>query len=542
MSLSVSRFSGDPADLSGSRHSNAAHPHAVSAVLHDCGCNCLSDSYAYDANGNQTTRGGATDGRTISWSSYDLPLTLSTQDGVSSQFAYGPNRSRWKQVAVYSASTTETTLYLGGVMEKVTRGAVTEWKHYIPAGAGTMALQVRKSAGSPASATYYVTGDHLGSATAVMQADGTLLSQLSFAAFGSRRGSAWQDQPLAAEWTTITATTRRGFTGHEHLDNLSLVHMNGRVYDPQLGRFLSADPVYGGDLAQPQTLNPYSYAGNNPLSATDPDGFATVVSMCKNIPSCETFYFGDIGDSDFGVTHEKIWVGDAAWTNLGGSTTETTVRKWQETIDMYWRLPPGGDTRFYWQDIAESAFTPPSIAGLGDLLQEETDKSKNEKGMVERPQSQSCTKGGGGWSVLDYIPSFDLPSLPEGLVNFSAGLGDALLFGLGNPARDLLGINGSVDRSAGAYEGGSWTSFGFGAGRLGYAVAVKGYSVAASSGAAASAFRASMRMPGAPVRDLTKYTTDAALRAAAGRSNPLVNAAGAGVAAAGAHGATVGCP
>jgi len=251
---------------------DAAHPHAVSAVLHDCGCNCLSDSYAYDANGNQTTRGGATDGRTISWSSYDLPVLI-TQDGVSSQFAYGPNRSRWKQVAVYSASTTETTLYLGGVMEKVTRGAVTEWKHYIPAGAGTMALQVRKSAGSPASATYYVTGDHLGSATAVMQADGTLLSQLSFAAFGSRRGSAWQDQPLAAEWTTITATTRRGFTGHEHLDNLSLVHMNGRVYDPQLGRFLSADPVYGGDLAQPQTLNPYSYASNNPLTYTDPSGW-----------------------------------------------------------------------------------------------------------------------------------------------------------------------------------------------------------------------------------------------------------------------------
>lgn len=163
-------------------------------------------------------------------------------------------------------------------------------------------------------------------------------------------------------------------------------------------------------------------------------------------------------------------------------------------------------------------------------------------GTALMPQSQQCTKGGSGWSVLDYIPSFDLPSLPDGLVNFSAGLGDALLFGLGNPARDLLGINGSVDRSAGAYEAGSWTSFGFGAGRLGYAVAVKGYSIVASSGAAASAFRASMRMPGAPVRDLTQYTTDAALRAAAGRSNPLVNAAGAGVAAAGAHGATVGCP
>ena len=35
----------------------------------------------------------------------------------------------------------------------------------------------------------------------------------------------------------------RGFTGHEHLDSVSLIHMNGRVYDPVLGRFLSADPT-----------------------------------------------------------------------------------------------------------------------------------------------------------------------------------------------------------------------------------------------------------------------------------------------------------
>lgn len=113
---------------------------------------------------------------------------------------------------------------------------------------------------------------------------------------------------------------------------------------------------------------------------------------------------------------------------------------------------------------------------------------------------QKCTKDGGGWSVLDYLPSFDLPSLPDGLVDFSAGLKDALLFGLGNPARYLLGINGSVDTTAGSYSAGSRTSFGFGAGRLGYAAVAKGYSVVASSGAAASAFRGPMRMPGAPVR------------------------------------------
>lgn len=63
----------------------------------------------------------------------------------------------------------------------------------------------------------------------------------------------------------------------------------------------------------------------------------------------------------------------------------------------------------------------------------------------------------------------------------------------------------------------------------------------AQSGVAASAFRSSMRLPSAPVRDLTKYTTDAALRAAAGRANPRVTAVGAGMAAAGAYGATAGC-
>jgi hypothetical protein len=124
-------------------------------------------------------------------------------------------------------------------------------------------------------------------------------------------------------------------------------------------------------------------------------------------------------------------------------------------------------------------------------------------------------------------------------VDFSAGLGDALLLGFGDDIRGLLDI-GSVDVNSGAYIAGSWASFAAGVSRLGYAAVAKGYSVFASSGAAASAFRKSMRMPGAPVRDLTKYTTEAQLRAAAGRTNPYVNAAGAGVAAAGAYGAN-GC-
>ncbi|WP_217653638.1 RHS repeat-associated core domain-containing protein [Janthinobacterium lividum] len=64
----------------------------------------------------------------------------------------------------------------------------------------------------------------------------------------------------------------RGFTGHEMLDQLDLVHMNGRVYDPLLGKFMSADPVIQ-DPMNGQNYNRYSYVLNNPTNLTDPTGF-----------------------------------------------------------------------------------------------------------------------------------------------------------------------------------------------------------------------------------------------------------------------------
>ena len=66
--------------------------------------------------------------------------------------------------------------------------------------------------------------------------------------------------------------TTRGFTNHEQFDTVGLVHMNGRVYDPELGRFLSADIVVQ-DVTNLQAWNAYSYVLNNPLSMTDPTGF-----------------------------------------------------------------------------------------------------------------------------------------------------------------------------------------------------------------------------------------------------------------------------
>jgi RHS repeat-associated protein len=240
----------------GSYSYHATKKHAVIAAG--------SNTYAYDANGNLVTRNGVTQ----SWTSSNLPAGLSA-GGYSAQFAYAPDRSRWRQVSTYAGGT-ETTIYVGGMLEKLTTAVRTHWKHRIPTPSGEVQV-IRRSDGT--NETLYLTTDHLGSTDTVVNASGAVLARTSFTAWGARRGSGWTGTPSSAEWQAIADTTRRGYTGHEALDNVLLVHMNGRVYDPAIGRFMSADPYVDG-AGSSQGWNRYAYVRNNPLKYTDPSGYA----------------------------------------------------------------------------------------------------------------------------------------------------------------------------------------------------------------------------------------------------------------------------
>jgi RHS repeat-associated protein len=234
----------------------------------------------YDANGNMITRAAGS----ISWYSYNLPNSIS-YSGNSTQFFYNANHQRWKQVASYSG-TTETTHYIGGMLEIMTRGAnPTEYRHQIPAGSGT-AVYTRRTDGS--TSTYYATSDHLGSSDLVTDASANVLVKESFTPFGARRGSAWTGSPSSGDYTAFGNTTRRGFTQHEMLDSVALVHMNGRVYDPYLGRFLSADTVIQ-TLAATESINPYAYGWNDPLKYVDPSGHSLlgdIIGLVAAIVTC----------------------------------------------------------------------------------------------------------------------------------------------------------------------------------------------------------------------------------------------------------------
>jgi RHS repeat-associated protein len=181
---------------------------------------------------------------------------------------------------------------VGGLLEKVIRPTgVTEYRHMIPAGSAT-AIYTRRS--NSTNSTYYVTSDHLGSGDLVLDSAGAVLARESFTPFGERRGSNWQGLPSAADKTVFGNVTRRGFTGHEMLDAVGLVHMNGRVYDPKLARFLSVDPIIP-TISLSQALNPYSYVMNNPLTLIDPSGYSWLSKQWKSVKKAVKGAFKSLG-------------------------------------------------------------------------------------------------------------------------------------------------------------------------------------------------------------------------------------------------------
>ncbi len=233
--------------------SGHAGPHAVTTVS-----GAKNATYCYDLNGNMTSG----DGRAVIYSAYDKPVEI-LKGLYTTYFRYGPDRARFEKTDVGPSGTTVTT-YIGSAFYELETGpSGTKEKHYI---AGVAVLIDDGSNDE----VHYLLRDHLGSVETITDEAGAVVERTSFDAWGKRRAEDWT--ALSNPQAYQSATTPRGFTGHEMLDGVGLVHMNGRVYEPELGRFLSADPVVQ-DATNTQALNRYSYVLNNPLSYTDPSGF-----------------------------------------------------------------------------------------------------------------------------------------------------------------------------------------------------------------------------------------------------------------------------
>lgn len=260
--------------------------------------------YGYDAQGELTSFGGVpvvTDdggnvtsysGKTLTYTPFGKVRSV-TSGGSLLQLAYDGQGDRVRRRDNVGAD----TITLGTLYErKLSAGGATQAiKYRVQAGGRTVAEIVRtKPAAVWVDAVRYMHDDFLGSTQLVSSKNAlgvpVAVDPIAYDAWGrARPASNWKVWATAAQTNAVSI----GFTGHRAELDHGLIDMGGRMYDPLLSRFTSADPLVSDPYAG-QPYNRYSYVGNRPLKFVDPSGWAEE----PGTPEGEEFSSDDEEDDD----------------------------------------------------------------------------------------------------------------------------------------------------------------------------------------------------------------------------------------------------
>lgn len=317
---------------------NGAGPHAVTKA----GAN----TYTYDANGNMTA--GA--GRTMA---YDYENRLTSVETITHTvtFAYDGDGGRVKKTVTDGTSIT-TTVYIGQLYE-VTDGVAT--RHIF---AGNNRVASVESTGH----TYYYHQDHLGSSNSITDEAGQQVQLLEYYPFGEVR----------VNRSVPGVDVKHKFTGQELDVETRLYFYGARYYDPDLGRFISADPIVQAPF-DPQTLNRYAYSRNNPVKYVDPTGHFFGLGVI----------LGAVVGAGIGATVAALTGGDIGMASLTGAISgaffgfvgdlglsEFAESELAETVGHAWAGATSGaiNARITGQDTGLGALTGAVSAGVAKWL------------------------------------------------------------------------------------------------------------------------------------------------------------------------------
>ncbi|WP_125781906.1 toxin TcdB middle/N-terminal domain-containing protein [Pseudoalteromonas rubra] len=293
---------------SSARTNGNAGPHALRLD------NKTGKTYHYDNNGNMTSDGE----RTLRYSGFDKVTQIQKNNALRVDFSYGAGLSRYYRKDTYLSGADEAkgrvnreTYYLGAYQRIETDlGEVTKQYHV-----GNMQITENMTTGKVTHKL--LVRDHLGSVLAVSEINanhtaGKLVQTFRYDPFGQQYA---MSEGLGS---LFEGYMRQGFTGHEMLNEVNIIHMNGRIYDPTLGRFLQADPHIQAPQNS-QSYNRYSYVLNNPLSYTDPSGyfFNPLKKLGRNIIRAATKIFGKEVVNIVGTIVATVYggpAGAAIWT------------------------------------------------------------------------------------------------------------------------------------------------------------------------------------------------------------------------------------
>jgi RHS repeat-associated protein len=221
-------------------------------------------SYGYDSAGNMTSRRAGQGNQTLSWNDAGLLSSVTGGTGGDSSFVYDADGNLLLEKDPGAA-----TLYLPGEQLTATSQGTTGVRYYALPGGG---LAYRS--GSTATSYGFAITDLHGTPFLSLDSTAQVPTWRQFTPFGEPRG------------TAVTWFDNHGFLNKAADANTGLTDIGAREYDPATGRFISLDPIL--ETSSPQELNGYSYAGNNPVSQSDPSGLMLCAdNICGSVQFLE---------------------------------------------------------------------------------------------------------------------------------------------------------------------------------------------------------------------------------------------------------------
>ncbi|OMI36982.1 hypothetical protein SPAR_22709 [Streptomyces sparsogenes DSM 40356] len=221
-------------------------------------------TYTYDKTGNTTGRPGTQTTQTLTWNPEGkLATTTEPAAGSKSATATGYLYDADGELLIRRATTTDgdTVLYLGATEVRLTVKGGTKTlsgTRYYTANGQTIAVRTASTA-TTGTKLSFLAADHHGTSSIALDATTYAITKRYTTPFGAPRGEkpqAWPDD--------------KSFLGKPADTTTGLTHIGAREYDPNIGRFISVDPVM--DLTDPQQISGYTYANNTPVTMSDPTG------------------------------------------------------------------------------------------------------------------------------------------------------------------------------------------------------------------------------------------------------------------------------
>jgi RHS repeat-associated protein len=239
-------------DVGSCAYGDPLHAHAVTSI------GTMPGQFTYDANGNQLTGMG----RANTWTAANKLRQIIQNNGRTTTFAFDADRQCIIQQESGGSDGTIKTIYVSPIYEKMMSGTLIEERHYIMTPLGRTAMRTVRDDNIVETRYYHADGH--GTIHAVTDEEGNVEQSFYY--------DPWGKQTIVCN-NRVDAGGRqtRGYTDHEMLTDYNLIHMNARLYDPIIARFISADRVVQ-DMGDSQTYNRYSYCANNPVNTTDPTG------------------------------------------------------------------------------------------------------------------------------------------------------------------------------------------------------------------------------------------------------------------------------